>query len=108
MTAAVDITEEAFKAEVLQLAQIMGWLRAHFRPARTNHGWRTPVEADGKGFPDLVLVRDRVIYAELKTDTGRLTDDQIAWLGALRAAGAETYLWRPRDLQDIAHTLRRR
>ena len=39
-----------------------------------------------KGFPDLCLVRGkRLIFAELKTDTGKLTADQEAWLIALGA-----------------------
>jgi hypothetical protein len=104
--AAPAATETAFQTQVLELAEILGWRRAHFRPALTKHGWRTPVQGDGKGFPDLVLVRDRIIFAELKSRTGRLTDDQTAWCEALTAAGAEVYVWRPDDLQHIADILR--
>lgn len=101
------VTEAQFQATVVDLAQVTGWMVAHFRPARTNNGWRTPVAGDGKGFPDLVLVRDRVIFAELKSDRGRLSDDQTAWIGALNTAGAEAYVWRPDDFDQIAATLRR-
>lgn len=78
---------------VIETAQLLGWRVAHFRPARTAHGWRTPVEADGKGFPDLVLVRDRVVFVELKCGRNRLSPEQDAWLEALKLAGVEAYLW---------------
>lgn len=106
MTVATDLTEAELQAHVIDLARMLRWRVAHFRPAMTKHGWRTPVAADGKGFPDLVLVRDRVIFAELKSRTGRVGADQQAWLDAARAAGAEAHVWRPADLQTIAEVLR--
>jgi hypothetical protein len=106
MTVVTRATETEFLSQVIELARLFRWRVAHFRPAQTRHGWRTPVQADGKGFPDLVLVRDRVIFAELKSDSGRVNDDQAAWLGDLMLAGAETHTWRPRDLQTIAEVLR--
>lgn len=103
------MTEAAFQAQVLHLAALLGWHRAHFRPAMNARGqWRTAVAGDGKGFPDLVLVRDRVIFAELKTDRGRTTPEQHAWADHLRAAGAEYYLWRPRNWEHLQETLTRR
>ena len=73
---------------------------SHFRPARTERGWRTPVQADGAGFPDLVLVRERVVFVELKSDTGRLADQQAGWLQALVEAGCEVHLWRPDEWRE--------
>jgi len=62
------------------------------------------------GFPDLTLVRDRVIFAELKRDRGgRLSPAQIGVHELLRAAGAEVYVWWfPRDLPEVARVLARR
>jgi hypothetical protein len=100
-----ELTEAVFQAHVIEVARMLHWRIAHFRPAMTKHGWRTPVQGD-KGFPDLVLVRDRVIFAELKSETSKPTPEQNGWLAALCNAGAEVYLWRPRDLQTIAETLR--
>ena len=61
------------------------------------------------GFPDLTLVRDRVIFAELKRDRGgRLSPAQIGVHELLRAAGAEVYVWwLPRDLPEVARVLAR-
>src|SRR5437867_2540828 len=52
------------------------------------------------GFPDYVLARERVIFAELKTEKGKPSEFQREWLGGLRAAGAEAYLWRPSDFSE--------
>src|SRR5690606_26458090 len=102
-------TEKEFQAQVIALAQLCGWRVAHFRPARTKDGeWRTPVAADGKGFFDLVLMRDRVIFAELKTDKGKLTREQHAWREAATMAKAITVVWRPRDWDLIETVLSKR
>lgn len=101
------ITESQFQAQVIELARLLGWRSAHFRPALTARGWRTPVQGDGAGFPDTVLVRrDRLVIAELKSAAGKVSSEQTAWLAALEAAGCETFLWRPTDLDDIAEVLR--
>lgn len=88
--------EDEFQRLVIELAHVYGWMAAHFRPAMTKHGWRTPAGADGKGWPDLVLVHPKhgVIYAEVKSQKGRLSPDQIRWRDALVAAGQRWYLWR--------------
>lgn len=51
MTSAIEPDERQWQAQVIELARILGWRVAHFRPALTKHGWRTPVQADGAGFP---------------------------------------------------------
>lgn len=97
--------EEVFVAHVVQLAQTHGWMVAHFRPARTAQGWRTAMTGD-KGFPDIVAARDGdVVFAELKTDTGRVRPEQKAWLDALTPTieGPNVYLWRPSDWEQIVH-----
>lgn len=101
-----EITEVAFTDQVLELARIFGWRTAHFRAAMTKRGWRTPVQGDGKGFPDLLLIRDRVIVAELKVGRNKPTAEQVAWLDGFRKAGAEAYLWTPTDWDDITRILR--
>ena len=107
-----DQTEKDFQEDVISLAHNLGWRVAHFRSVPVKRGgsvrWETPVQADGRGFPDLILVRERAIAAELKTATGKLSADQTDWLDALRDAGVEAYLWRPADVDDIFDILRRK
>jgi len=108
--AARTTTERDFQRTVIELAQRLGWKVAHFRPAQNQHGdWRTPVAADGAGFPDLVLVRERVIFAELKNDNGRLRPQQRQWLDAINRASptdaVDAVVWRPKDWDHIHATL---
>ena|SRR3990167_674060 len=91
-------SESDFRRQVLALAQLCGW-KCYF----TWTSIRSPA-----GFPDFCLVRDRVLFAELKTAKGKVTPAQQEWLDALRAAGQEVYVWRPEDLLEIAEVLRRR
>ncbi len=104
------ISEKQFMRQIIDIARVRGFLVAHFRPARTARGsWRTPVQADGKGFPDLVMVRARdrrVIFAEVKSTSGKLTVEQIMWMSNLGAAGAETYVWTPANWPAIEERLR--
>jgi hypothetical protein len=101
----VKVTERDWQQTVIEAAQALGWMVAHFRAAKTSQGWRTPVQADGAGFPDLVMVRGkRIIFAELKSNTGRISADQEAWLEALGGAG-EAYVWRPRDWDAVVAAL---
>jgi hypothetical protein len=95
-----------FTSQVIDLARLLRRRFSHFRPARTAHGWETPIQGDGRGFSDLVLVRVCVILAELKSRTGRVSADQQAWLEAGQTAGAEAYVSRPADLTTIADVLR--
>lgn len=88
--------EAELQEAVIDTAHTFGWLVAHFRPARTEKGWRTPVAADGKGFPDLVLVRDRILFVELKSEKGRLSPDQALWQEWLTEGDGDHRVWRPR------------
>lgn len=103
------LSEREWQRQVLEYARLRGWRAAHFRPARISGGrWRTPVAADGAGFPDLVLARGgRVIFAELKAEGGRLSAEQRAWLEALReAGGVEVHVWRPKQWDEVEEVLR--
>lgn len=95
-TPLVELTEKQWQQQVVDLAKQLGWRR----PYHTHDSRRSE-----PGFPDLTLVRDRVIFLELKREKGRLTEPQKDWLRALDAAGAEVYVARPRDLEDLARVL---
>jgi hypothetical protein len=101
------ITEAEFQQQVCDLATLLGWSWGHFRPAKTQRGWRVPVSGPlGKGWPDLVLVRDdRLLFVELKR-SGKLapSPDQRFVLQLLGAA-AETYVWTPDDIEHVAEVL---
>jgi hypothetical protein len=100
------ITEDEFTDQVLAFAKLHGWLRAHFRPAMTSRGWRTAVQGDGVGWPDLVLVRGGVmIAAELKVGDNKPTADQEKWLAAFRECGATAFVWTPGDWAEIERVL---
>ena len=55
------------------------------------------------GFPDLVMCHEQkgLVFAELKTETGRASDSQLSWLRML-SPHVECHLWRPSNLPDIA------
>ncbi len=105
----MKLTERDFTATVIELAQWAGWKTAHFRPCQTEGGqWRTAVQGDGVGWPDLVLVKDqRIIFAELKSERGRMTGEQVAWLFTLLELPppVEVYTWRPKDMGRIRELL---
>jgi hypothetical protein len=90
------VLEEEFMQNVIAVARAAGWLCYHPRDSRKSEA----------GYPDLTLVRDRLLMAELKTDTGRLTAPQRTWVEALRGAGVECHIWRPADWPAITEALR--
>ena len=92
-----SISEKQFQAQVVELAQLFGWLVYHTYDSRRS----------AHGFPDLVLVRgERVLFVELKRQDGKATPKQRVWLEALKAAGQEVYLWRPSDWDALEAVLR--
>jgi hypothetical protein len=94
------LTGQELQDAVVELARFAGWRAAHFAPARTAHGWRTPCRYDAAGWPDLVLVRDRVVFVEIKSDRDRLRPDQAVWLQALGEADAEVHVWTSEEWLD--------
>ena len=105
------MTEAEFQSQIIDYAHLRGWLVAHFRGVRVQRGngtvhYQTPVAADGKGFVDLVLVRERVVFAEIKVGKNKMTNEQNMWADALWKAGRqEFYLWYPKDFDDIVKVL---
>lgn len=107
MTLSVDNSERLFQAKVIQIAKMNGWLVFHARRSQGVDGkWYTAVQGD-VGFPDLVMAHKTrgVIYAELKAPRGRVDQTQKRWIETLDLAGAEAYIWYPKDLETIAKRL---
>lgn len=87
------MSERAFQQGVLKLARFHGFALAY----HTHDSRRS-----APGFPDLVLVNPRtgrVLWRELKTNKGRVSPEQRAWLDGLAAAGMDAGVWRPNDLE---------
>jgi len=91
------MSEDAFQEWVIALAKVYGWRWYHTRFSK-----RSP-----SGFPDLVLLRNgRLIFAELKSETGRVTTEQAEWIDDLDFVPLVwTYIWRPADMESIAELL---
>ena len=97
----VPLTEKQWTQQVTELAKAMGW--------KCYHTWLS-IRSE-RGFPDLTLCRPgRLVFIELKTDakTSKTTAKQDEWLAALREAGAEAYVFRPRDWDALVATLQGR
>jgi hypothetical protein len=79
-------------------ARTFGWLAYHTHDSRSS----------AAGFPDLCMTRGpEIVFAELKSERGKVTAAQQEWLDALDAVpGTEVYVWRPRDQDDVLTRLR--
>lgn len=112
------LTEAQWQDQVTELASLHGWGWLHAERVVTRRRNRdgsermvneTPLRGPlGRGWPDLVLVRERIIFAELKASGGAVRPEQTVRLEQLAATGAETYVWRPRDWDQVVAVLSRR
>jgi hypothetical protein len=99
-----SITERDWQAKVQQLLTAFGWMWYHAPDNRPVNGRVQGIKA---GFPDLVAVRGgRLLFIELKKQTGKTTPEQDRWLAAAAAAGAEAHIWRPGDSARVSEVLR--
>ena len=104
------ISERQFQDMVIELALRCGWLVHAERPGLTSKGYRTPIQGI-VGYPDLTMCHvkmGRVVWAELKSEKGKVTAMQKAWLDALKLKEKEVYIWRPSMWEQIVSTLRGR
>lgn len=114
---ALRMTEAAWQRQVCDLASMLGWQFVHFptvttarkgRDGAVRYVHQTAYKGPlGPGWPDLVLVRDRVVFVELKATTS-LSEEQKRVRDILRDADAEWYCWRPADLEEARRVLVRR
>jgi len=110
----MKLSEKDFLGQVIDLAHIFGWRVAHFRPAKTERGWRTAVQADGAGFPDLVMTRKdkgMCYFIELKSSEGKLSPEQEEWVYELQVVAENSlgvcyFCWKPGDFDEIKEALR--
>ena len=103
-----QVTEKEFQQTVVDFARLRGWRTYHTHDSRRSDA----------GFPDLVMVRgDRLVFAELKTEKGRLSAAQEQWREALAAMGEQVgdpdvwppqvgaFVWRPSNWPVIEAVL---
>lgn len=107
-----SVTEREFQGRILTTAQMYGWRHMHIgestKRVRRGGKYITVADPDTAGWPDLVLChrrRGRIVFREVKTDKGRITDNQRDWLDLLEACGMDVGVWRPRDWNDILKEL---
>ena len=86
------LSEKDFLSQVKDLAKIYHWRLYHPFLSKWSE----------RGYPDITLVRPpRIIFAELKRETGKLTSSQEEWGELLRGCpGVEYYCWRPGQFDD--------
>ena len=89
------MSEDEFQKIIENLAKKHGWLYYH-----VPYGVPRPA-----GFPDLVLVRDKVLFRELKVKNRDPKRKQKEWLRKLKEAGCDVEIWRPSDLKKIEEEL---
>lgn len=98
-----QVSEKEFQAAVIRYAELRGYRVYHTHDSRRS----------AAGFPDLVLVKHgRLVFAELKTEKGRLSKAQEEWLDALGNVGdplcdhcADVHVWRPSNWPVIEAVL---
>ncbi len=96
---APECSEKEFQARVIAYAQERGWRCWHCYNSRRS----------APGFLDLFMVRfERLILAELKTETGKESKAQREWRADLEKVGGHVsaYLWRPSDWERILEILK--
>ena len=104
MTYALKVSEKDFQRTVVELALHLGYA-VHHTIDQKHYAKRI-----GPGFPDLTLVHPqqrRVIFAELKSSTGKLSEAQKWWADILsKCPGVEYFLWKPSDINEAEAALR--
>lgn len=105
------MTADASRALLLKSVSERDWQGYVVALARL-HGWRCyhPLDSRGStaGYPDLTLLRDgQLVVAELKSMTGKATQQQEQWLAAFRAVpGVLADIWRPSDRDTVDQILK--
>lgn len=85
-----QVSERDFQRSVTQLCD---WLQLDWFHPLSSRGMRP-------GWPDLVIVGARILYRELKSESGIVSAEQRRVGSRLTRAGADWAVWRPRDLRS--------
>lgn len=91
------MTEAEWQQRITDLCDLLGLKWHHETDSRKSK----------KGFPDLVIVGNTIVFAELKKQGGKPTRAQEEWLARLKQAKCEAYLWEPSDWEFVQGRLKR-
>ena len=84
--------ESLILSAVRSFLQLGGWYVVRHQQGLGSH----------KGFPDLTAIKDgRTVYVEVKTETGKQSDAQIAFQREVETRGAEYIV--ARSTSDVEH-----
>jgi hypothetical protein len=95
------ITEKEWQGLIRQTARAYGWDCYH-----TQFSFRSDI-----GYPDLHLWHavmtgyQTSIWAECKTESGKLRPKQAVTIDSMRSAGLTVYVWRPSDWEQVVRVL---
>lgn len=100
------MSERELQNALVQLCRGLGWPHFYVRCVAQKQGAKLNAAFVGPaGFPDLVLLdphRKRLMFVELKTETGRLRPEQVAWLELLsEVKETSCFLVRPDDVSEF-------
>lgn len=96
------MTEEELLIAITDALTLFGWRWMHLRRSDLAR------VQGSQGWPDLIAIhpdRRLAMALELKTHTGRPTEDQAAWLAFLNLAGIPARIVRPMDLDLILEVI---
>lgn len=93
------VTEKEWQTQVMALLKYRGYRTYHTHDSRRSTA----------GFPDVVAVnaakRDTLVL-ELKTERGKVSAEQLAWLAEFTSAGIEARVVRPSDIDWLIQRTR--
>ena len=92
------ISEKQFQKQIIGAFKEAGWNVYHNYDSRRSTG----------GWPDLQMLdikTGRLIFVEVKRESGKVRKAQRDVIEALQRGGAEVYIWRPSDKEAIYQLL---
>lgn len=102
MRMTLPMTEDELLQAITEAATLYGWRWTHTRRSDKAQIMGHP------GVPDLLLAKNgRVMFLELKTEKGRITPDQQAWIDALMTTLTGAWVVRPSSLDFMLRVLAR-
>ena len=96
----IRMTENMFQGRVQQALRVLGYQSYHTFDSRRST----------KGFPDLIALhpgKKRILAIEVKTETGKVTPEQLNWLAGFKLCGVETWLLRPSQFDEFWESIRK-